>query len=232
MTTFRTVKTRLLLLSALCLSGFAAGAEPEPDAQEILRIVRIAQASQHQRLVGTLRTGAKKIPFTLAIDGGTIRYEFKDPTQVIQLRLLEKDSRLEEITKGGTEKVSAARFDARVRDSDISYEDLAMKFLYWPKAVVEGEQIMLLRKCWILHTEPASSKESQYSKVLLWIDKQAGALMQAEAYDHAGKLARRFKVLAGQKVEGSWILKEMRIEAPGTGVDRSPTYLKIDGLEK
>jgi Outer membrane lipoprotein-sorting protein len=227
------VKTRLICAALVCWSGFAS-AEPVPDAREILRTVRLAQASQHQVLRGRLRTGGKVSPFRLVIDGPIIRYEFSDPAQIIQLRLLERDSRLEEVTPGGTQRIASARFDDTVRGSDITYEDLAMKFLYWPNATVEGEQTMLLRRCWKLHVEPSAKGESQYRAVILWIDKASGALMQAEAFDATGKFARRFKVISGQKIEGAWLLKSMRIEAAvgPRGEDRSPTYLEIEGIEK
>ena len=56
---------------------------------------------------------------------------------------------------------------------------------------------------------------------------------QAEAFDHAGKFARRFKVISGQKIEGAWYLKQMRIEAPaGPGKDKMPTYLEVEGIER
>ncbi len=233
MTPTRAVKKRLLLLAALCLSGFAA-AEPPPDAREILRVVRLAQSSQHQVLEGQVRNGPKILPFRLTIDGSTIRYEFINPSQIMQLRLLEKDSRLEEITRSGSEKVTSARFDKTIRDTDISYEDLALKFLYWPNASVAGEQMLLLRKCWKVHAEPAAKNDSQYGSVMLWIDKESGALMQAEAFDHAGKFSRRFKVISGQKINGAWFLKQMRIETATatSSKDRTPTYLEIFGAER
>ena len=71
---------------------------------------------------------------------------------------------------GKAEKVSPRRFDERVRDTDISYEDLSMGFLYWPNAKVDGEQTMLLRKCWIVQVEPPNGSDSQYSRVMLWVD--------------------------------------------------------------
>jgi Outer membrane lipoprotein-sorting protein len=226
------VKARLILLGGFLLDAGAL-AQSSPDAQEILRSVRLAQASQHRVMRGRLRNEGKTIPFRLLVDGNLIRYEFSDPPQIIQLRLFERDSRLEEITRSGTERVSPARFDEKVRDSDIAYEDLALKFLYWPNARVEGEQTMLLRKCWKLRTEPATRDESLYARVVLWIEKESGALMQAEAFDATGKLAKRCKVISGQKVGGAWILKQMRIEVPvaGRSADRSPTYLEIEGVE-
>jgi outer membrane lipoprotein-sorting protein len=228
--------TRLALAAALCWGGFVVAADGPPTAREILASVRSAQTAQKQTVRGRLRTGGKSIPFRLVVDEGTLRWEFTEPTQTIQLRLLEKDSRLEEITGGAAKKITAARFDDKVRDSDISYEDLALKFLYWPNATIEGDQIMILRKCWIIKTEPPSKSDSQYSKAMLWIDKETGALMQAEAYNQDGKLARRFKVISPQKIDGVWLLKQMRIERMeqmrAGREDRAPTYLEIDGIEK
>ncbi len=184
---------------------------------------------------GELRSAGKTVPFRLSMTGGVIRYEFENPSLTLQLRLGNRTSTLEEITKGGAEKIRPARFDTRVRDTDLSYEDLSLRFLYWPKAEVTGEQTMVLQKCWIVRVAPASAADSQYGSVKLWIAKNSGALMQAEAFDDAGKFVRRFKVVSGQKTsEGLWILKEMRIEwvNPGQGTDRTPTYLNIDSEEK
>jgi hypothetical protein len=226
------VKTRLLCPLLLCLSGFAADAQT-PNAREILKTVRVAQAAQNQSLSGRLRTGAQSIPFKLTMSENAIRWDFTDPPESLLLKLGEKDSRLEQMGKGGSQKVTAARFDDKVRGSDISYEDLAMRFLYWPNATVEGEQTMLLTKCWIVRVAPPGSGESQYSAVKVWIAKKNGAMMQAEALGADGKVARRFKVISGQSLgDGLWILKEMRIEAMSGGKDRTPSYLQIEKPER
>ena len=218
----------------LCLSGFAGGAET-PDAREILKTVRAAQTAQEQSLTGRVRTGATSVPFRLTFSGGTIRWEFSDPQQTLQLRLGEKDSQFEEIGRGGPRKISPAKFDDKVRGTDISYEDLSMRFLYWPNAAVEGDALMLFNKCWVIRVEPPARDASQYGRVKLWIAKNSGALLQAEAYGRDGKLARRFKVISGQSLgDGLWLLKEMRIEdlAAGGGTDRRPSYLEIDKVAK
>jgi len=222
-----------ILLAALALFTGPLRAEDAPDPHAILKTVRIAQSSQNQALKGEIRTGGKSLPFRLNCASGVIRYEFTNPTQVVQVRLGDKEARLEEITDGKAAKVSPRRFDDRVRDTDISYEDLSLCFLYWPTATVQGEQTMLLQKCWIVRVEPGPRGDTQYSKVDLWISKKTGAMMQAEAFDLAGKLSRRFKVLSGQSLgDGLWILKEMRIESfGGRSQARTPTYLDIDKPE-
>jgi hypothetical protein len=222
----------IVLLLGLLISFVAipAWAEEDPDPQIILKQVRLAQSKQNTNLSGAIRTGGKSLPFRLVSNSGIVRYEFSDPAQVIQLRLGEKELRLEEIAGGKTQTVTPKRFDERVRDTDISYEDLSLGFLYWPNATVRGEQTMLLQKCWIIRVTPGARKDSQYATVDLWISKKNGALMQAEAFDAGGKLARKFKVISGQPVgDGLWMLKEMRIESmQGRSSDRTPTYLDID----
>jgi hypothetical protein len=219
-----------ILLAAATLFVRPLRADTPPDAQTILRTVRIAQAAQNRTLTGDIRKGGKNLPFLLFCAGNTIRYEFTDPAQVIQVQLGEKDVRLEEITGGKAQKVSPRRFDEHVRDTDITFEDLSLCFLYWPNATVQGEQTMLLQRCWIVRVAPGPRGDTQYDKVDLWIGKKTGALMQAEAFDPAGKLVRRFKVISGQPLgEGLWILKEMRIESfTGHAQDRTPTYLDIE----
>lgn len=230
------VKARLLAATLLCLSGLA-GAEEVPDAASILQSVRVAQTAQEQSLNGRLRTGSKATPFKLTMRANTVRWDFTDPAQSLVLRLSDDDARLEEVSRGDSQKVSAKRMDDKVRDTDISYEDLALGFLYWRKARVEGEQTMLLQKCWIVRVESPSRSASQYSAVKLWISKNNGALLQAEAMGPDGKLARRFKVISGHSLgNGLWILKQMRIEAPttigGRTQDRTPTYLEIEAPDR
>ena len=227
------VKTRLIFAAALCLCGLARAEEP-PDARAILQTVRTAQTAQDLTLRGRLRTEGKSIPFRLVADDGVVRWEFTDPPQAIQLRFLEKDTRLEEITGGTVKKVGAAKFDDKVRGSDISYEDLAMKFIYWPDVTVVDEANIMVTKCWEIRCEPPAKSDSQYSKVHVWIAKETGALMKAEAFGQNGKLARTFTVRSGQKIDGVWLLKQMRIESfeAGRSADRAPTYLEVDGVEK
>ena len=226
------VKSRFLLATALCLSGFASGAE-KPDAREILKSVRAAQTAQQQSLSGKVRSGWRSVPFKLTMSGNTVRWEFSDPPQTLQLRLGEKDAQFEELGKGGAQKVAAARFDDKVRETDLSYEDLSMRFLYWPNATVEGDATLLLQSCWVVRVVAPSKDASQYSSVKLWIAKNNGALMQAEASGHDGKLARRFKVISGQSLgDGLWMLKQMRIEQMTAGADKTPSYLEIEKPEK
>ncbi len=218
----------LNLLSLGLALTLSLAAEPPPSAQEVLASVRLQQAQQQIDLQGQLRENEKVIPFRLTQTGPVIRYTFSNPDEALQLRLGENDSRLEEVTRSGVEKVTPAQFDHKVRGTSVTYEDLALKFLYWQKGAVTGENSIRTRNCWKLELK-APSRQSQYSNVFLWVDKEGGALMRMEGYDWSGQLARRFEVVSAQKIEGRWFLKQMRIEEfqPGTNKVTARTYLEI-----
>jgi outer membrane lipoprotein-sorting protein len=228
------VQPRLAVTFLLAVTLSPALAQDDPDAHEILKSVRVAQSAQNRVLNGQLRTGPKKVPFQLSMKDGTARWQFSDPSQTILLRLGENSSTLEEITADGKQRVSGSKLDDPVRDTDITYEDLSLRFLYWKDAKVEGDQTIMMTKSWQLLVQPPSAGNSSYSKVRLWIGKENGALLKAEAYGRDGKLARIFRVVSGQKLDdGLWILKSMRIESmTSSRGDRTPTYLEISGVAK
>ena len=202
--------------------------QPAPSAQEILTSVRMIEARQQIDLQGQLRENDLVIPFRLIQNGPLIRYSFTNPDEVFQLRLGQNSSRLDLVTDTGTEKFAAEKLNQKIRGTSLTYEDLAFKFLYWQTARVLGEENVRTRNCWKLQLR-APSRESQYSNVLLWIDKASGALMRMEGYDWNAQIVKRFEVVSAQKIDNRWFLKQMRIEElqPGTNHAQSRTYLEI-----
>lgn len=219
---------RHLILAVSLLIALSARAEPPPSAKEILASVRMMESRQQIDLQGQLRQNDIVIPFRLVQNGPLIRYSFANPDEVLQLRLGENNSRLDLVTGSGTEQFAASKLKQKIRGTGVTYEDLAFKFLYWPAARVLGEENVRTRNCWKLQLR-APSPESQYSNVVLWIDKGSGALMRMEGFDWNAQLAKRFEVVSAQKIEGRWFLKQMRIEElqPGTNHVLSRTYLEI-----
>jgi hypothetical protein len=216
-----------IFASSITLTSIVA-TPPSPSAKEILASVRMQQAQQQIDLQGQLRENDKIIPFRITQTGPIIRYTFTNPDEVLQLRLEENGSRLDLVKENGTEKFASSRLDQKIRETGVSYGDLALKFLYWPNARVAGEDAVRTRRCWKLQLQPAA-RQSQYSNVLLWVDKESGALMRMEGYDWNGQLAKRFEVISAQKIDDRWFLKQMRIEEvqPGTNKVQTRTYLEI-----
>jgi hypothetical protein len=218
---------QLFIASMIFLPVLTHGAPP-PSAQQILASVRMVEASQQIDLQGQLRENDIVIPFHLMQNGPLIRYSFNNPDEVLQLRLGQSSSRLDFVTGAGTEKFATGKLSQKIRGTSLTYEDLAFKFLYWQTGRVLGEENVRTRNCWKLQLR-APSRESQYSNVLLWIDKTSGALMRMEGYDWNAQLMKRFEVVSAQKIDNRWFLKQMRIEQlqPGTNHVQSRTYLEI-----
>lgn len=201
----------------------------EPDAGAILAAARLNPIGQLVRLNARLRVGREVTPFRIVVDG-TVRYEFENPAQVLELSLGPDGSTLTEQSGGRSSPVRPARFDEKVRGSDISYEDLALAFLYWPHPKIIGEETVNTRRCWKIEMQ-APRKESQYGVARVWIDQSGGALLRMEGFDGSGRIVRRFTVTSAQPIDGQWMLKQMRIESidPETRKTLTRSYLEVTG---
>jgi len=221
------MRARIIIVIGIFAAVAARGQAP-PSAKEILDQVRLQQSGQQLDLQGQLRSDATVIPFRITQTGPVIRYTFANPSEVVQLRLGDNGSRLDLVNENSTKKFAASRLDDKIGGTGITYGDLALKFLYWPDAQVVGADSLRTRSCWKLQLT-APEKDSPYRSILLWVDKESGAIMRMEAYDSKGTLSKRFEVVSAQKIDGRWFLKQMRVEEmePGSNKVKSRSYLEI-----
>lgn len=200
------------------------------EAEAILQRLRISQTLQNQKLKGNLRVGSRKAPFVLDLNGPVSTYTFLDTGESLRLSLGADSSTIEEIdAQGKVKQVGRRLFDEKVAGTPLTYEDVALRFLYWPHAEVVGEETINTIKCWKLWVA-TPPKDSQYAGVYIWVGKN-GALMRADCYASGSRLAKTFKVISGQEIDGQWVLKSMRIESYDPPGSKKPVmaYLNIDG---
>ena len=202
----------------------------QPTAEEILARARLDPAREPIRLAARLRVGRKLTPFVINV-ARTVRYEFENPAQVIELEPRADGFVLtEKFTDRPSSAVRVAQFDQRLRDSDITYEDLSMAFLYWPRPRLLGVETVTSRQCWKIEIQ-APRGRSQYGVVRVWIDQASGALLRLEGFDSGGRVVRRFSVISAQPIEGQWMLRQMRVESfdPDRRRIVSRTYIEVTG---
>ena len=178
---------RQIIILVGVLAAIAAQAEAPPSARAILDQVRLQQSGQQLDLMGQLRSEATVIPFRITQTGPVIRYTFVSPPEVVQLRFGDNGSRLDLVTENSTKKFANSRLDDKIGGTGVTYGDLALKFLYWPNAQVLGADTLRTRNCWKLRLS-APEKDSPYGSILLWVDKESGAIMRMEAYDAKDKV--------------------------------------------
>ena len=221
----------VLLPLPLCLSSLAAeeevAAPAGPSADEILEMARRSYANRDYELNGNLRKGFSKTPFRLSMRERLIRFSFTDPEQALQLEFHDDRYLLWELLESGNALVDENRYALPVRKTDISYEDLAMRYLFWPEAVLDGVEKIKQAMCWKVAVKNPDSF-GPYRHVILWIDQGSGVLFQIEGYDEENRLVRKMMVTKVRQIDGTWMLKEMRVEhhnAESGKVER--TYLEV-----
>jgi hypothetical protein len=214
-------------LAMLAAFSFVTVCLGEPNAEAILRAARLNPVGQKISLEAQLRTGSTNTPFEIIVDEA-IRYRFQNPDQELILDLREDSSSLFERVGGKTAPVKPARYDDSVRGTGITYEDLFLRFLYWKRPKLLGEDTIRSRKAWKIELQ-AWGTSSQYGVARLWVDQESGALLRIEGYNREGKLLRRFEVISAQKIDGQWMLKQMRVETldPESSKILNRTYLEV-----
>ena len=210
-----------------CVGATSAG---EPSPEEILAAARMNPMGAGMTLEAQLRAGSVKVPFVIEVGEGAVRYGFTSPQLDILLRLGENESTLEERRDGSKATVPISKFDDSVRGGLITYEDLALRFLYWKNPRLLESEAVRSRDAWKIEI-PAPRGASQYGVVRVWIDKQSAALLRIEGYDTNGRLVKRFEVVSAQKIDDQWMLKQMRVERidPETRKTTGITYLEVLG---
>jgi hypothetical protein len=212
--------------------GGARGPSELPDAAAILREVRKGQATINQTLSGKLRMGPRSIPYRMSMEGPSIRFDFPnaagDEPRSVSLKFGEKDVTLQVQSAAGKPKTPV--FEEELYGMGVTYEDLAMRFLYWPTAAIEGEERMLLvSKCWKIRVLRPPGSRSLYKDVLVWVSQSNGAFLKSEAYAEDGSLLRRMTVRSLQSIGQGTTLRQLRVESPAQKPGQSPTYLDVDG---
>jgi hypothetical protein len=202
----------------------------ELNAAEVLRLVRYSYTLYDRDFHGQLRVGLRtKIPFTLSLQPNYIRFKFDDPIQIIHLNTEGEQFFLKEVVAGSDAEVPPERYAQNIRDTDVTYDDLSMRFLYWPDArIIRDTDVLKGRATWLIRARNPDGLGT-YSTVDIWIDKGSGGLMKMLGYNAQGRPIRKFEVLHGKKIDDIWMVDEMRVETldPADGKRVSHTYMEI-----
>jgi len=200
----------------------------DPDPQDLLRDARMASTNKEAVVKGQLRAGKATTPFILTVNFGKLRFDFDDPPRVLEVRLDDDstgvfDGKGRALKKGMQEPVAEG--------ATVTAEDLSLGFLYWPDARLMGKESVRTRSAWKIELRPGK-RGSEFAVVRVWLDEASGALLRIEGFDWEGKLLRRFELVSGQRIDGQWMLKQMRIEKFGPESGSRPmarSYLEILG---
>jgi len=227
----------LLVLIPLLLAASLRAEDAKPKtAEEILRVVRLSYALQNHKMSGRLRDGAtgRVEPLTLTMESQVMRFLFtNEPKEIVHLDMNTTPATLYQVRAGGSAQVQGDQYAASVRGMAFNYEDLSLRFLYWPRPQLMGEGRVSAQKCWIVRvTNPG--RDGPYYVVDIWVHQGSGGAAKMMAYDRNSKVVKRYEVTKVQKVDNATVLKELKIETlnPFNGEIKGRTYMTMDNPEK
>ena len=129
----------------------------------------------------------------------------------------------------GASSPASAPLHAAFAGSDFWLIDLGLEFFHWPKQRRLKHEMRNSRSCYVLESIDPNATDTDYARVLSWVDIEYNGIIRAEAYDRAGKLVKEFKVDSFRKVDGRYQLESMKIRSRATGQE---TELKFDLQKK
>lgn len=224
-------------LTAACLvATFHPTAAEQTDAKTILEGARISAtlAQVEDGLSGKLRKGRDSTPVVLFLKGEDIQFQFSENNglwQVFHMRIGDADFNLFEIVEGKTRKFAAEKLVTSIAGTDLTYEDLAMRFLYWPNPKLEGEENISGQPCYKIRIDKPAGVAGRYEVVYVWVHRKFGAFMKIRGHDQNGGLVKEFQVEDVMQIaKDTWTLRKMQVSThdPANGRRISITDVTFD----
>ena len=231
---------KLLVIGVGGLSAALPLVAQDINADDLLFAMREMTVSQGERdVMGTIRKGRNKVPFSLSARGETVVFQYKhnNAWQRFDVRIKERNAELVLVNNGKAQVMSPSNYGKTLADTDVCYEDLSLRFLYWKGAkLIEDSANARIkgRDCYIVEVRNPSPGVGQFAWVRMWVDKDNGTTWQIDGYGADGKLKKRFSITSVQRLsDGTWFFKQMKLEVrdpknPNRTI--ALNYLEMDDL--
>jgi len=103
-----------------------------------------------------------------------------------------------------------------ILDTDITWLDLSLSFLWWQGGEVQGSEKVRGRLCNIVDVPAPENQVADFDGVRLWIESKIGIVLRAEGYRDDGELIRRMDVKSFKKIGKHWVIKDIEFQSfPG-----------------
>ena len=218
---------RNFIKHALIATVLVAGVKAQ-DANQLLERARLAAALQNTDLRGSIRGGGAKHHVSLFLREENIQFTTGEGNRRFHMRLGDDKAELFEIVGGKQAKFPSSKLSERIAGSDLTYEDLSMRFLYWPNATLLGEDVVDGHQCYKVQVMNPT-RSGSYGTMWVWLHKKFGAFMQIEGFDRKGHRIKRFEVQDVMKLPNdTYTLSKMRVSTMSGSKARSHSYLEFD----
>jgi len=116
----------------------------------------------------------------------------------------------------GFPPVTQPQWNDHIQETDMTWLDATMAFLWWDNPTLAGEDQIKGRLADRVDLFPPTPIPN-CAKVRIWLDREVKLLLHAEEFSPDGKTNRRFWVRAVKKFNERWMVKTFEVESHGTG---------------
>ena len=218
----------VLLLAAMLTSGEQTAPMGSAPTTNLLRNVVARLPQESLAISGQLHVRrARGIPvanygFEMRINwgdtppGATYTISTTDGIPLEQLsltRLTDGEAQCRYFEGATLEPKDAPPLSNAIRDTDISWTDLTLDFLWWPRCVLVGEDSVRGRAAIVADVYPPDGlAQPPYARVRVWIDQQAFFLLRAQGYNAQDTLKRELWVKSFKKIDDRWMIKDLEVQ--------------------
>ena len=159
------------------------------------------------------------------------RGETNELAEVTVSKTPDSESKIWMSEKGSRESKMVPSLLANVMDTDVTWLDLTLDFLWWNNPVFEEEretETVHGQRCAVILVAPPKPIEGM-AAVRLWADKKTGCLMQAEQLDSQMNPMRRLWGTRVKKFGKRWMANVLEVETLGSG---HRTKITVDSLKE
>lgn len=217
----------LSVLTGLCLPAVAQNAE------QIMERARIGATLQSTDLHGKIRKDRKETPVSLFLRNQDIQFTTGAGKQRFHMRLGDGKHELFEMDdKGRQGAFPKDKLSQEIAGSDLTYEDLSLRFFYWPNPQLEGEERVDIHNCWKIRLNNPG-KSGDYAAMYVWIHQKYGAFMKIEGFDQKGNKLKQFTVEKVMKLpDGGTTVKTVKVASYKGDRVTGISYLEFDKPKK
>ena len=224
-----------LVVGVLSTTSVVYAEAPDPD--RILQGARLSAALTNldQGLQGNLSHDGKRTPITIFLKGKDIQFQFLEDKvlRVFHLRLSENKYELSEFIDGKQKTFPPAKLTQPIAGTDLTYEDLALRFFYWPSPKLEGEENIGTEQTYKLRLDKPAGDAGNYFAVYVWVHQKFGAFMRIAGHAKSGEKLKEFQVEDVMKVSDEvWTLRKMQVSTFKNGRRSSITDMTLDKPSK
>ena len=210
--------TYLFALIPLTAQEVVPQSENSKQASKILSQVRYAYPQKTLNFRGEIRPrriGFKMIPLNLSFNSQLIKFEFfkennskKEIDETISLDFSDDKINVVRSFESLSKEIKNDDLSNSIRGTDISYDDIVMRFLDWPDPVLLKVEKAKGGKAWKIRCANPN-KTQLYSIVDVWVSQKSAAIVRMNAYNQKRRIVKSFEVDSIQQIKGDWFVETM-----------------------